>query len=258
MRVRLLTLNLRFGLADDGPNSWTLRKEALKTLLHQHPADVYTFQEANDFQGDFIETLLPDFHGIGRRRPAPDFWQNNLILFSPRWRLTAHDHFYLSPTPDIPSRLPESRWPRQCTVGRLASGSHRLTVATTHLDFSSEAQEAGLMVILDRIGRVPATEPMVLAGDFNSRPGSAGYRLLTGPPHGFKNPFSPPYPDTFHGFGHSRGQGHIDWMLYRGLLETVSCKVVTDTFGGRHPSDHYPVAAAFRFGCSAPRSRRSV
>jgi endonuclease/exonuclease/phosphatase family metal-dependent hydrolase len=131
-------------------------------------------------------------------------------------------------------------------VGRLASATHRLTVASTHLDFSSRAQKAGIQVILERIKGIPWTEPLVLAGDFNSTPGSVGYRLLTAGSDGFNNPFSAPYPETFHGFGRSRGKGHIDWILCRGPLETISCKVVTDTFGGRYPSDHHPVTATFR------------
>ena len=59
--IKAMTLNLRFGLADDGPNSWPFRKKTLEPLLSEYPCDVYAFQEANDFQISFLSTLLPDY-----------------------------------------------------------------------------------------------------------------------------------------------------------------------------------------------------
>ena len=55
----ILNLNLRFGRADDGANSWPFRTKAYPPLFDAYPSDFYTFQEANDFQVDFL-----------RRRPA--------------------------------------------------------------------------------------------------------------------------------------------------------------------------------------------
>lgn len=49
-RIRLMSLNLRFGLAEDGPNHWRFRNRAYPALLNRYPCDFYLFQEANDFQ----------------------------------------------------------------------------------------------------------------------------------------------------------------------------------------------------------------
>ena len=81
--IHIIDLNLRFGLADDGPNSWTQRRRAYPELLKAWPADFYTFQEANDFQVEELAALLPEYSCIGRREPAPEDWQHN-IIFDPQ------------------------------------------------------------------------------------------------------------------------------------------------------------------------------
>ena len=115
--VSVLTLNLRFGLADDGPNSWVYRQKAFQAFSRRHGTDFIALQEVNDFQLDFISRILPEYDCIGARTPAPAFWQNNLILFQRTWECERQEHFFLSPTPDIPSRSRKSHWPRQCTMG---------------------------------------------------------------------------------------------------------------------------------------------
>ena len=49
-----LTLNLRFGLADDGADSWDHRKKALPVLFKKYHPDFIGLQEANDFQIDYL------------------------------------------------------------------------------------------------------------------------------------------------------------------------------------------------------------
>ena len=115
----ILTLNLRFGLADDGPQAWVHRRPRLRQFLETHDGDFMVFQEANDFQIDFLAECLPEYALIGKRHPAPPAWQNNVIFYRAPWKLDQSDHFYLSPTPDIPSRFAASLWPRQCTLGTL-------------------------------------------------------------------------------------------------------------------------------------------
>jgi len=71
----VLTLNLRFGLADNGPNNWQYRKRCFPSFFEKYCADFMGFQEANDFQIDFIHKILAEYNYIGRRSPSPDFWR---------------------------------------------------------------------------------------------------------------------------------------------------------------------------------------
>ena len=76
-----LTFNLRFGLADDGPNSWDHRKKALPALFKKYHPDFIGLQEANDFQIDYLAEILTGYEFIGKRSPAPPYWQNNVIFY---------------------------------------------------------------------------------------------------------------------------------------------------------------------------------
>ena len=48
--VRLLTFNIRYGLADDGDNSWPHRRDLVFGVLRNSSADFIGLQEALPFQ----------------------------------------------------------------------------------------------------------------------------------------------------------------------------------------------------------------
>lgn len=249
-----MTLNLRFGLADDGENSWPKRKKAFPAFLKTYQPDFICLQEANDFQADFLEELLPRYSCIGKRAPAPPFWQNNLVFFRRDWHCVSHAHFFLSPTPQTPSRFAESRWPRQCTCGRFSRNGRQLICLSTHFDFKSSVQEASARIIKKHLGQYPPLIPVILCGDFNATPLDPCHAVFTetdataaeksGPP-AFQNAFHAPYPGTYHRFTGKAQDMHIDWILCRGGLEVRYAEVIAQPFNGRYPSDHFPVAAHF-------------
>jgi len=117
LTFRIMTLNLRFGRAEDGPNSWDNRKQRFIAFFEAHRPDFIGMQEVNDFQIDFLKKLLTEYHFIGQRSPAPDYWQDNLIFYKKEWKCGFHKRFFLSHTPSVPSRFAESKWPRQCVIG---------------------------------------------------------------------------------------------------------------------------------------------
>lgn len=246
--LSLMSLNLRFGLAEDGPNNWIHRRHAYAPLLAAFPSDFFAFQEANDFQIDFLADLLPDHGYIGRRMPAPQRWQNNVIFHHKRWQCVHHEHFFLSSTPHKPSRFRGSRWPRQCTLGVFRNRCRCLVVVNTHLDFAESVQVRSAHLIRKKMGRHDRKGPSVLMGDFNTIPGSACYEVFTSPPDRqrcLRNAFPPPYTGTHHGFDGGEEGDPIDWVLYRGALTVRRACVITERFGGIFPSDHYPLVVRF-------------
>ncbi len=243
----LMNLNLRFGLADDGENGWQHRRHAFPHLLSSCPADFYCFQEANDFQVTFLNELLQGYGFIGMRHRAPDRWQHNVIFYRRHWRCVHNKHFYLSPTPDVPSKFDQSRWPRQCTMGTFRNGPATLTLVNTHFDFADEVQRRSAELIRGEIAKLPSQRPVVLAGDFNAAAGSECYRVLTMGPGALSNVFEPPYAGTFHGFSGHAVEDAIDWILFRGKIAVDSAWLVRERFARQYPSDHFPVMAKFRF-----------
>lgn len=248
-RFQILSLNLRFGLADDGPNGWEFRKDVVVEVFRRENPDIIATQEVNHFQGRYLAENLPDYHQIGRLPGAPFFWQDNLLFFKKAINCKQADHFFLSETPDVPSRSFGSRFPRQATVGLFQAGECGFLCVNTHFDFDTPAQLGGAQVIQERLGAFDPTLPVILLGDFNATPDSPCYRWLTdrdsGTGGGFNETFSSPYPSTYHRFTGQPAAGYIDWILYRGPLELETCRVVPPPVETVYPSDHHPVTAAF-------------
>lgn len=245
-----MSLNLRFGLADDGDNSWELRKQAYPELIRDLAGDFVCVQEANDFQADFLGQLLQGYACLGAWGPAPENWQNNLVFAKNEWQLLAQRHLFLSRTPDRKSKLEKSTWPRQFTLGLFKQDNRRVLVATTHFDFLSSVQVTSARLINGFFSGYPDDIPMILTGDFNCLPGSKAHTVLTG--SGFRDAFAGQQGFTFHGFtGEDRG-GPIDWILYRGGLTASRARVITSQFSCRYPSDHFPVVADFMFSDKDP------
>lgn len=248
----VVTLNLRFGLARDGENAWAHRRPLFAGFFRDCPADFYAMQEVNGFQADELGPLLPAYGCVGRRRAAPEFWQHNIVWHRADWRCTEREHFYLSPTPDVPSRSRDSRWPRQCNLGVFERDGRRVAVASTHFDFAAHVQEASARIILRRLDRLSPDMAVVLAGDFNAPPASAAHRVFTSPgacpqdcAGALADAFTPPHPATHHGFSGRRDGDHIDWILFRGPIGRRSSGVFQNPMAGRYLSDHYPVWTVF-------------
>jgi len=251
----VITLNLRFGLADDSTNGWDHRKKCFPSLLDKYPADFIGFQEANDFQTDFLKNILTEYRFIGKRKPAPSFWQNNIIFYKKSWECIHNEHFFLSPTPMIPSRSRESRWPRQCTIGIFKSNDRSLIYINTHFDFDATVQTKSAEMIMERLSRLPSELPVILMGDFNATPSCPCYKMLTGQDKKsnstnklyFKNTFKKPFLGTHHGFSGNKNGKNIDWILYRGGIVPMDCKVIHDKIHDIYLSDHFPVYAKFKW-----------
>jgi len=51
----------RYGLAKDGPNEWSKRKEIVVTTIRNFDADIVGTQETLDFQATFLAEQVQDF-----------------------------------------------------------------------------------------------------------------------------------------------------------------------------------------------------
>lgn len=245
-----MTVNLRFGLANDGPNNWIYRKKSFQALFHKYQPDFIGMQEANDFQIDYIHGILKSYRYIGKRTPAPPNWQDNIIFYKNTWHCRHVDQFYLSETPSIPSMLPKSLWPRQCVIGIFERNHRSVVCANTHFDFDDSVQVRSAQIILERLSHLSAELPVVLVGDFNNKPFSNCYMEFTSPAktgNPFQEIFQSGFACTHHAFtGQCKG-GHIDWILYRGNIKNTQKEIITGKFEDKYPSDHYPVQAVFEW-----------
>lgn len=239
--LTVLSFNLRYGTADDGPNAWPLRASAVLNYLRATSPHIMGLQEALLRQLSEIGAALP-YHrrlGVGRD-DGVSAGEHAAILYDAR-RLSPLDGgtFWLSPSPETPGSL---GWgadlPRVCTWARfedLASGARFLHL-NTHLDHLSEpARREGVALVLSRVGAGPA----LLTGDFNVVETSEviGSVLAAG-----LRDAHPRGAGTFHGFG-PEIRAKIDFLFATPDVEVLAASVGPRTWEGRDLSDHLPVTA---------------
>lgn len=265
MIVKAMTFNLRYRNWCDWGNMWAKRVSRVAETVRKHEPAVIGTQEGLAGMLRDLDRNLPEYGRVGFGRRGGDKDEHNAILYRKDLLLLKNwGQFWLS---EEPERAGSTGWdgslPRICTWVHFAiAGSTEpleFRFYNTHLDHKgAEAREKGAALVWERMRRNAEERPLpaILTGDFNALPGSGVIRFLRGERtiNGIKAELKDAYgllPDpgkTFHGFkGGSDGEP-IDYLFGGFGMEPVSVRVDRDKVAGGYPSDHYPVAAEFRFG----------
>jgi endonuclease/exonuclease/phosphatase family metal-dependent hydrolase len=253
--VRVMTFNVRFGMADDGEDSWPHRRDLVARVIRDYDPAVLGVQEALRFQLDEIEGALPHLGEIGVGRDDGDEEGEYAAILFDRRRLhvLAQGTFWLSDTPEVPgSATWGNRVTRLATWARFRDRDTGRTfyVFNTHWDHESQqARERSAALLLERIrARDVGADPVVLTGDFNAGEDNPAFRALLAAPGGLHDTFRALHPDeggvgTFNGFHGDRDGPKIDAVLASPAWRTLSAGIDRTSEGGRYPSDHFPVTA---------------
>lgn len=267
--IRVMSYNIRLGVADDGDNCWDKRRIATPAMLDAIRPDVFGVQEAYTFQLDYIYSECPRFAGVGVGRDdgKDDGEHMSVIYNSEVLELVDWGTYWLSETPDVPS----FGWDAQCrrtatwTLLKIKATGEHFYFVNTHLDHvGKDARRNGLALVYDRISRMnPENYPMVLTGDFNVRPDDPcleDVNKLMKPAR-----FTAEDADTcgsFNGWGKYGESGGapvldgpkvkallpIDYIYWMGFSRCLTFKVVRDSFlGVPYISDHYPIYSDLEF-----------
>ena len=248
--LRVMTFNVRYPAPDDGPERWEARRDLfVQTIREQHP-DVLGTQELYTEQGDYVVAKLPGYQWFGMGRMGHDGDEHMGVFYrTDTLRVLDSGNFWLSATPDAPgSNTWGTPFPRMVTWARFQrkADGRTFVMFDTHLPYRAQddlAREKGAALILQRLARLPADEPFVLTGDFNTTPTSRVHAMLTRHlQDAWRVAPRRSGPDqTFHAFT-GKPTGRIDWILVRGLRVT-EVRTVTTHEGKLYPSDHFPVLA---------------
>jgi endonuclease/exonuclease/phosphatase family metal-dependent hydrolase len=268
--VRVMSFNVRFGLANDGEDAWPHRADLVVRIIRDFDPAVLGVQEALRFQLDEIESALPHLGEVGvGRDDGDDEGEYAAILFDRRrLHVLEQGTFWLSDTPDAPG---SATWGNEIT--RLATWARfrdRTTDATfyvfnTHWDHESQpSRERSATLLLERIrARTAGGDPVILTGDFNAGEDNPAFQALLAPPGGpaagrppvdagrvarLFDTFRAVHPGarevgTFNGFRGERDGPKIDAILASPAWRTLDAAIDRSHQDGRYPSDHFPVTA---------------
>lgn len=252
--IRVMSFNIRYGLADDGDNHWHNRKRLALDRIHAFGPDLLGLQECrDDGQADFVRAGLPDYHffGIHRKGPGDTALEMAPLLFRrSAFALLDTGCFWLSETPEVPGSISwGSAYPRTLSWAKLAcqpTGAV-LTYVNTHFDFEPTAIEGDARYLRQWLDQIRSQTPLIVTGDFNADKDSAAYRLLTGD-GALVDALRQVYPNeedeaTFHAFGRPEEMAPIDWILVSDQFRVLDARIDRSRDGNIFPSDHYPVTA---------------
>ncbi|KGO35223.1 MAG: endonuclease/exonuclease/phosphatase family protein [Desulfoprunum sp.] len=252
--IKVMSFNIRYGLANDGDNHWNNRRHLALARIHAFGPDLLGLQECrDDAQADFVRLSLPDYHffGIHRQGPGDTALEMAPLLFRrAAFELLDSGCFWLSETPEVcGSKSWDSAYPRTVSWARLAcrpTGAV-LTYVNTHFDYHPAAIVGNARCLRQWLEQIFRTSPLIVTGDFNAAKESDAYRLLAGDTmliDAFRQ-VHPPGEDeaTFHAFGRQEERAPIDWILVSDHFRVVEARIDRSHEGKLFPSDHYPITA---------------
>ncbi|MDA1193160.1 MAG: endonuclease/exonuclease/phosphatase family protein, partial [Candidatus Poribacteria bacterium] len=208
-------------------------------------------QEGFYHQVRHIAADNPQYDWIGTGRDGGSRSEFMAIYYKrDRFEPLEYDHFWLSDTPNIVGSITWQRGNRRMLTWarfREMETGREFVFANTHFDHAAEeAQYRAARLVNERIGGM-TDAPLFLVGDFNAGQDSRAYDVLTR--HGgFRDTWEEANRrgdaiSSFHNWKGIREGVRIDWLLFKGDVETDSTRVVTYAVDGRYPSDHFPVTA---------------
>lgn len=267
--LKVISYNIRLGVADDGENNWENRKPASIAMLKEENPDVFGLQEAYGFQTRYLADNLPSYKWVGVGREDGDTLGEIMAVYYDTTRVSLIDWgtYWLSETPDVPS----FGWGAACrrtatwTKMRHNSTGKEFFYVNTHLDHvSSDARRNGLALIVEEIAEMnPDGDPMILTGDFNIPPTSDNLveldKIMTSARTGAEQTDSK---GSFNGWGKYGRSGAaptwdgpvedsllpIDYIYYSGFSRCLYFKVLDKEYVGvKYISDHYPIVSELIF-----------
>jgi endonuclease/exonuclease/phosphatase family metal-dependent hydrolase len=251
--LRLMTYNIRLDLASDGINAWPNRRPWVVAQVQWLQPDLFGMQEVQPNQKAELIADLPGYRIFGGGRDdGKDRGEASPIGYdTTRFAFRGGGTFWLSPTPDVPSKGWDAALNRVATWARLeVRGTRHVVLAVnTHWDHIGAVARKESAAQIGRwiAANARRCEHVVLLGDFNTEIDSEPLKLLRASPglHDARAvsksaPFGPA--GTFNGFKNPPDDSRaIDHFLLGGGIQVDRYLVLSQIIDGRWPSDHFPV-----------------
>jgi endonuclease/exonuclease/phosphatase family metal-dependent hydrolase len=263
--LRIMSFNVRLKDKSDQENAWDCRRDYVASVIRFHHMDIIGIQEPFKEQIQELENLLPeyDWYGVGLDDGKEKGPYDAIFFRKSRFERLDSGCFYLSPTPDTPSKGWESMFPRGVSWVKFKDKKTEkiFYFFNTHFDYHSQwARDESAFLIREKIAEISKSHPFILTGDFNIFPeleGEETYKILTSTTeadgkilydaqHVAMFPHHGPT-GTWSGFKEA-GQPGIkpDYIFVDRKITVVSHGVLADSFDGSFPSDHLPVVSEIK------------
>ncbi len=257
-RYKIATFNIRYDNKNDSGNLWVDRKPYVAGLIKFHDFDIVGTQEVLKNQLDDLAGLLTGYEHVGVGRDDGKDKGEHVPIFFKKDKFTAvqHGNFWLSETPEKPGPGWDARLNRICTWVLLQDkqSKKRFYVFNVHFDHQGiQARKESSKLMISKMKSLAGNNPVVLTGDFNGDHQSEWYLTIANSNmvHDALKDVAQPYFNngSFNSFGKSLAHHSvIDHIFLSKDFTAVKWGVLTDSYQGKYPSDHFPVVVDVRFG----------
>ena len=261
--LRVMSFNIRLGVAKDGPNHWDKRRDLVVDTIREFGPDLLGTQETWHFQAAYLQEKLPDYGYVGWTRQAGKEGEHCGILYrKDRFEIRESGQFWLSETPAVKgSKSWDSSLPRIVTwieVRDLKSDGRTLRFLNTHFDHRGPQARLESAKMLREEAKKHSDRPLIITGDFNCGDTSAPYKALVEGDFlldAFRvvHPQKQPREGTFNGFRGTDDGERIDWILHTKHFRPTAAEIVRTSADKRYPSDHFPVTAILHWAEPLPK-----
>jgi endonuclease/exonuclease/phosphatase family metal-dependent hydrolase len=253
-----MSYNIRYDITTSNASPWTERHTAIAGQIKRFDADIIGMQEVLDHQREQLLTDLPGFVSIGVGRDdgqkageyAPIFYKEE------RYGLMNSGTFWLSPTPDVPSKGWDAALNRICTYAQFfdLESKESFWVFNTHFDHVGEvARMKSSELILQKIQEVTngKRQAVIFCGDLNLNDDHPTITFLQSQMKDallVSQQVKSNMNSTFNNFVlENEASKRIDYIFTNKKLAVLTFETIVERFGVSYPSDHFPIFVSLKF-----------
>ncbi|MGD8780223.1 MAG: endonuclease/exonuclease/phosphatase family protein [Ignavibacteria bacterium] len=251
--INFMTYNIRYDNPQDGENSWPHRKEFLLSQIKYNEPDILGIQEGLIHQVKWLDENLEQFNFVGRGRDESEDNKGGefsaIFYHKEKYEVLESSTFWLSETPDIPSKGWDAALNRICTYAllKIKENGKKFWVFNAHFDHKGiEARKKSAELILKQIDSKNSEDyPLLLMGDFNLGPTETPIAIISKALNDSRKvsesePFGPE--QTFAGFDVCAPPSErIDYIFTNKKITVKKYAALCDVKDMKYPSDHFPV-----------------
>ncbi len=257
-------------------NDWHIRMPHMCRLIRFYEFDIIGLQEVYKSQLDSLAANLKDYSYIGsdiQVLKATGVY-NSIFYNKNKFILLDQGDFWLSETPDKPSKGWDAKYVRMCSWGifRVKATNDTIYFCNIHLDnVGAKSRAMSAKLVADFINKKRKQYPVILVGDLNSNDDSDAYRNLTTVGHladtYTKAEMTYMPAGTYNGFKFTQyNKARYDYVFVTNDFDVKRWMTITDYYWQEQvteeklgtapktkkiyiqktPSDHYPVMVKLR------------
>jgi len=249
--LKVATYNLRYASANDTGNLWQDRSSYVGSLIRFYDFDIFGTQEGLPEQLADLDGMLPAYARYGKGRDDGGTKGEHSAIFYKKNKFTLLNQgdFWLAENPDLPAK----GWDATC-CNRIVSwvnlkdneSGKEFFFFSAHYDHQGQiARKESSKLVLQKIKEIAKGKPVIFVGDLNADHESEPYKILqaSGEIVDTYTLVKEPYHNngSFNNFKAPDNSTIIDHIFITPGMKALKWGILTDSYFGKYPSDHFPV-----------------